>query len=253
MTEADSCILFRKYYKWKLEIVMSVHVDGVFMAGNIETWKNTKGNIKGKLNISGSGKVKKFLEVYYKWSREAKGTYAKTTTEKDTKKLVEGYRKYTGSDVKAQKTPGYPETTLSKINLEETYNIDKYISFVGQLMWYATKVVPEVANTENTANAERKLAVHISNPGTEYWKELVRLIGYLKGKETKVIVIINPKVLKSGMFCDSNYATYKETRNSVSGLVATLTGTLLTCSSKTQRYVTLISTKAKCLELSECS
>ena len=39
--------------------------------------------------------------------------------------------------------------------------------------------------------------------------------------------------MKSGMFCDSNHATYKETRNSVSGLVATLTGTLLTVLSQT--------------------
>ena len=34
------------------------------------------------------------------------------------------------------------------------------------------------------------------------------------------------------MFCDSNYATYKDTRYSVRGLVAKLGGTLLTCSSK---------------------
>ena len=112
----------------------------------------------------------------------------KNNHEKDIKKLVEGYRKYTGSDVKAQKTPGYPGTTISKSNLEEPYNMDKYRSFVGQLMWYTTKVVPGVGNTanvankENAANAARELAVHISNPGTEYWKELVPLIGYLKVK-----------------------------------------------------------------------
>ena len=32
-SKADSCILFRKYEKGKLEIVMSVHMDDVFMAG----------------------------------------------------------------------------------------------------------------------------------------------------------------------------------------------------------------------------
>ena len=31
--KADSFILFRKYEKEKLELVMSVHVDGVFVAG----------------------------------------------------------------------------------------------------------------------------------------------------------------------------------------------------------------------------
>ena len=80
--------------------------------------------------------------------------------------------------------------------------------------------------------------------GLEQLNALGRLIGYLKFKKTKCIVIINPKVLKSVMFCYSNYAIDKYTINSVSGLVATLFGTLLTFSSKTQRLVTLIITEA---------
>ena len=59
----------------------------------------------------------------------------------------------------------------------------------------------------------------------EHWKELVLLIGYIKGKDTKVIIIINPKVLSSIMFCDPKYATNKNTRKSVSGLVNKLGGT----------------------------
>ena len=42
--------------------------------------------------------------------------------------------------------------------------MNKYRSFVGQLMWYTTKVGPDVANVE------RELAVHMSHPGTENWK-----------------------------------------------------------------------------------
>ena len=76
------------------------------------------------------------------------------------------------------------------------------------------------------------------------------LIGYLKGKDTKGIIIRNPKVIRVVMFYDSNYATYKKTINSISGLVATLGGTLLTCLSKNQRTVTLISTEAEYVTLS---
>ena len=46
-----------------------------------------------------------------------KGTYAKMTMEKDVKKLVEGYEKYTGSDLKVKKSLGAPGTTLSKSDL----------------------------------------------------------------------------------------------------------------------------------------
>ena len=52
------------------------------------------------------------------------------------------------------------------------------------------------------------------------------------------------------MFCYSNYATDKETRKSVSGLVGTLVGKLLTCFSKTQRTVMLSGTKSEYVALS---
>ena len=51
------------------------------------------------------------------------------------KKLVEGYKNYTGSDLRVQKTPGAPGTTLNKSDLEYPDNINKYISLAGQLIW----------------------------------------------------------------------------------------------------------------------
>ena len=60
-SKADSCIFFRKYEKGKLELVISVHVDDVFMAGKPEALKVIKEKIKKKFNISESGNVKKFL------------------------------------------------------------------------------------------------------------------------------------------------------------------------------------------------
>ena len=57
-------------------------------------------------------------------------------------------------------------------------------------MWYTTKVIPDVENSE------RYSAVNTSCPGPEHWKALVCLIGYLKAKNTKGIIIINPIVFK---------------------------------------------------------
>ena len=125
--------------------------------------------------------MKKFLRVYYEWVHYAKDTYAKTTIEKDVKKLVEGYKMYMGSDLRIQKTPGALDTTLFKSDLEDPDNINKYRSFVGQLMWYTTKVGP------NVGIASRELAVHMSHPGPEHWKALGHLIGYIKVKEPKAL------------------------------------------------------------------
>ena len=71
-----------------------------------------------KFNIQESREVKKFLGVYHKWGCGVKVSYAKTTMEKEVKKLVHGYNNFIRSDVKVQKTPGAPGTTLSKSELE---------------------------------------------------------------------------------------------------------------------------------------
>ena len=61
-------------------------------------------------------------------------------------------------------------------------------------MWYKTKVIPSVVD------AARELVVHISNTGTEHFKALRRLNGYINGKETIDIFNRNPKVIKDVMF-----------------------------------------------------
>ena len=76
--------------------------------------------IKLKFNIQDSGKVRKFIGVYYEWGRDAKGPYAKITMEKDVNKLLEIFEKFIGGDVKVQKTPGELGTTLIKSELQYT-------------------------------------------------------------------------------------------------------------------------------------
>ena len=61
-------------------------------------------------------------------------------------------------------------------------------------MWYKTKVIPSVVNVA------RELVIHISHPETKHWKALGRLVGYIKGKETKCIVIRKPKGIKGVIY-----------------------------------------------------
>ena len=134
-------------------------------------------------------KVRNFLVAYYKWGHNAKGVYAKVAMEKNIKKLVDGYKKFTGVDVKVQKTPGTPGTSLCNSELEYPTYIDKYRSLLDQIMCYATNVGPYMTNIA------RELAIHMSYPGPEHWKSLGRLTGYLEVKYIKGVIIIKPKVL----------------------------------------------------------
>ena len=132
--------------------------------------------------------------MYYKRGNDAKGPYTKITMGKDVNKLVDAYENFTRSDIKVQKTHGAPCKTLSEIRLKDTTYIDKYRSFAGRIMWYTTKVGPDVENSG------RELVVHMSYPGKEHWKALGRLIGYLTGKNTKVVIIRKHKVINAVIF-----------------------------------------------------
>ena len=57
--------------------------------------------------------------------------------------------------------------------------------------------------------------MNMSYPKTKHWKALGGLIGYLKCKKKKVIIIRDPDVLKAVIFRYYNYITNKETRKSV--------------------------------------
>ena len=103
---------------------MSVHLDDVFVAGSPETLESIKELIKLKFNIQESGKVKKFIGVYYEWVHGYKVLEEKITMKKDVKKLVDGYKKYTERGVKVQKTPGSTGMTLCKIKLKEPTDIE---------------------------------------------------------------------------------------------------------------------------------
>jgi hypothetical protein len=56
-------------------------------------------------------------------------------------------------------------------------DIDAYRSVVGKIMYYATKITPEICN------AVRELEGH-SNPGEEHWKALERCVVYLTSEGT---------------------------------------------------------------------
>ena len=59
--------------------VISSHVDDVLMAVYPKALNKIKDMIKLKFNIQESGKLKKFLRVYYEWGRDTKYSYAKMT------------------------------------------------------------------------------------------------------------------------------------------------------------------------------
>ena len=77
--------------------------------------------------------------------------------ERKREDIIKSYKEITKKTCKVRATPGEPGSTLKK-NEGTAVNIEQHRSMVGKLMFYATKVCP------NIVNATRELAAHISNP-----------------------------------------------------------------------------------------
>jgi hypothetical protein len=88
-------------------------------------------------------------------------------------------------------------------------------------------------------------------PGPQQWEELGRFVGYIKVIEKGIHLIYEkPIELRALSYVlDSNYATDKEDRRSVSGGIRTMGGTIINWMSKTQASVALSSTEAEYMSL----
>jgi hypothetical protein len=118
-------------------------------------------------------------------------------------------------------------------------NPEKYRSIVGKIMYLVTKVFVE------GYNAARELSKHFQKPVQHHWKELERLVGYLKANEKSInITYRKPRELCPMAMVDSNYATNLDDRRSVTGAIFTVGGTIINWISKTQGSVTLSSSEA---------
>ena len=83
--------------------------------------------------------------------------------------IVANFENHLGRKIKIYASPGKPSEYLRK-NEGDPINIEKYRSFVGQILFFTTKL------SIKTGNACRALSGFLSNPGEQHWIALERLI-----------------------------------------------------------------------------
>lgn len=102
-------------------------------------------------------------------------------------------------------------------------------------------------------NAVREMALHMSNPGETHWKSMTHMMGYLKSMTHTGMTNKKPKNMDIVAFVDSDYASDRETRKSVTGYIVLVGGCLVSWTTKGQPLVTLSSTKAEYIAASICA
>ena len=113
--------------------------------------------------------MSKHLGVCYVWNRDGSVTVHQNDYVKD---IVDKYKEEFG-ECRSFPTPGYPGKALLKAE-GEPERLTEYRSFVGKLLFAMKKTYLELANPV------RELAIHMDTPGSEHWKSIGQMIGYLQ-------------------------------------------------------------------------
>ena len=110
---------------------------------------------------------------------------------------------------------------------------------VGSLMWLLTMTRPDITN------AVRVVACYAHEPTERLWQEINMILSYLNGTKSLGITNVRGSGLNLIVYVDADYANKDNGRRSVSGIVVTLGGTVVSHVTKTQRVVSLSTSEAE--------
>jgi hypothetical protein len=110
----------------------------------------------------------------------------------------------------------------------------------------------QLATCPNLSFSVLILAHFQANPGTEHWKALMHIIGYIKSTLDYGLTYSHDSDISPQAYVDADYGGCKDTHRSTSRYVFIMGGRPVTWSSKCQATVALSMVKAKYVAMSRC-
>jgi hypothetical protein len=217
-----------------------VHVDDMLLASKSEKFIETTAEKIGKcFQIKSLGNIKHYLGIDV--LRDGFGHFMICQTPYIDKII---------------KTAGLIDAKLSKFPLDPGYfkiidenflpNNSDYRKYIGMLLYLAVHSRPDIAASVSI------LSQKIVKPTFTDLNEVKRIIRYLIGTKSHVLSLSqhskNPNLI---VFSDANWAEERETRKSNSGYFCSVNGGAISWSCRRQDIVSLSSTEAEFIALSE--
>ena len=135
-----------------------------------------------------------------------------------------------------------------KTDSERQEMADKpYCPVLGSVMW------GQLATRPDLSFAVSLLSRFQANPGIEYWKGLMHVIGYIKDTMDYGLTYSRDADLTPLAYVDADCGGCRDTRRSTSGYVFTMAGGAVTWSSKRQATVALSTIEAEYVAMSRCA
>ena len=248
VSEAEPCLLFKRQENGECFVV--VYVDDCLVMGNEHMVKHTIERIKEVFKIKEKGNLEDYLGCEVLFNRRK--TQAWIGQPHLIKNLEEkfGEEATTKRLIKTPGTPRYVSVRTEGEDLLEKQTQERYRSGVGMLLYLVKHSRPDVAN------AVRELSRTLDKPNPAQYKEMLRIIRYVLDTQ-KFGLKIEPKMdLENGLwtiraFSDSEFGGNPDNRISIGGWIIYFQGVPVLWCSRAMRSVTLSSTEAEYVAMSE--
>lgn len=240
-SKADACLYSKRINNnW---CFILIYVDDILIAAeSIKVVKEIKDKISLKFDIDDLGEIKHYLGIEI--MKEADGFYSLNQSGYINKITHE----FGLSDAKISNVPiqvNYGKDVAKGDDGLLTSNM-QYQRLIGCLLYISVNTRPDIAAGVSI------LAQKVSQPRIEDWNELKRIVKYLKGTSNIKLVLgkTNEHELIYG-YADANFAENKSDRKSNGGYVFILNGGVISWTCRKQSCVSLSSTEAEFIALSE--
>ena len=243
----DPCLFWRKSSKGTCYIAL--YVDDNLLVGDLAAIDEVIELLRSKgFILKVEDKLTDYLSCEIVLSKDRKKAWL------GQPHLIANLDKKFGDKVKnlrTYKTPGTPNLNMIRDKSQTISREDQklYRSGVGMLLYLVKHSRPDIANPV------RELSKVLDGTTPAAMKEMYRVIKYVLDTRSKGLRI-EPTFGDSGpwdlvCFSDSDYAGDPESRRSVSGFILYVKGVPISWRSKAQRSVTLSSSEAEWVALSE--
>jgi hypothetical protein len=219
----------------------------LLFATSITTMQIAKSDIKDSFEVTDLGEPKKIVGIEITRDRQHK-----KITITQTKYIETILAKYGLQDASSVHTPLDPNIKLEPGDSEPEGRSNNYASLIGSLMYAAVATRPDIAFAVN------RLASFTTNPTMCHWTAAKRVLRYLKGTKDMGITYSQPDLNDSNSqnhiigYSDASFANNYD-RTSVSGYAFIAAKGAITWGSKKQNIVSLSTTEAEYVCLSDAA